>query len=74
MGAAEFAIVIPRLLAGQGLGTKLLGRIIELTRAAGMRSIYGDTLPDNTAMRALARKFGFREELKDHLIRLTLEF
>jgi acetyltransferase len=70
---AEFAIVIPRQLAGQGLGTRLLARIIELTRAAGMRGMYGDTLPENLAMRALARKLGFHEELKDHLIRLTRE-
>ncbi len=70
--ASEFAIVIPRQLSGQGLGTRLLGRIIELTRLARVPSIYGDTLPENTGMRAVARKFGFREELRDHLIRLTL--
>lgn len=71
--AAEFAIVIPRQLGGQGLGTKLLARIIELTRKAGMQRMYGDTLPENQPMRALARKLGFKEELKDQLIRLTLE-
>lgn len=73
VGGAEFAIVIPKQLAGQGLGTRLVERIIELTRAAGMRQIYGDTLPENQAMRALARKCGFREELRDHLIRITRE-
>ncbi len=73
VGGAEFAIVIPRQLTGQGLGTRLLQRIIELTRAAGMRRIFGDTLPENQAMRALARKCGFREELRDHLIRITRE-
>lgn len=72
IGRAEFAIVIPKQLAGQGLGTRLMMHIIELTRTAGMRQIYGDTLPENQAMRALARKLGFREVLKDHLIRLTL--
>ena len=70
--ASEFAIVIPRQLAGQGLGTRLLGRIIELTRLARVPRIYGDTLPENAAMRALAKKFGFKEELRDHLIRLEL--
>jgi acetyltransferase len=72
LGSAEFAIVIPHALSGQGLGTRLLGRIIELTRRAGVRLLYGDTLPENSAMRALARKFGFHEELRDHLIRITL--
>jgi len=71
LSTAEFAIVIPKQLSGQGLGRRLLTRIMELSRQAGVRSMYGDTLPENQAMRALARKLGFREELKDHLIRLT---
>ncbi|MBV6412733.1 MAG: GNAT family N-acetyltransferase [Xanthomonadales bacterium PRO6] len=70
---AEFAIVIPRQLCGRGLGTRLLRRIVELSRAAGMRRIHGDTLPENQAMRALAQRCGFSEELVDHLIRLTLD-
>ncbi len=70
--SAEFAIVIPKQLGGQGLGTRLLQRIIELCRTAGMRRMHGDTLPENQAMRALARKCGFHEELRDQLIRLTL--
>jgi acyl-CoA synthetase (NDP forming)/RimJ/RimL family protein N-acetyltransferase len=73
LGSAEFAIVIPKQIGGQGLGTRLLARIIELARAAGMRRMHGDTLPENQPMRALARKFGFREQLQDHLVRLTLE-
>lgn len=71
--SAEFAIVIPKQLGGQGLGTRLLQRIIELCRASGMLRMHGDTLPENQAMRALARKCGFHEELKDQLIRLTLD-
>lgn len=70
--AAEFAIVIPRALAGRGLGTLLLSRIIDHSRRAGMQLIWGDTLPDNAAMRALARKFGFSETLHEQLIRLEL--
>lgn len=69
---AEFAIVVPRVLSGQGLGTLMLGRLIELCRAAGVRRIFGDTLPENAPMRALARKLGFSEELRDHLVRLSL--
>jgi len=70
--AAEFAIVIPRALGGRGLGTLLLSRIINHSRRAGMQLIWGDTLPDNAAMRALARKFGFSETLHEQLIRLEL--
>lgn len=73
LSSAEFAIVIPKQLGGQGLGTRLLARIIELSRTAGMRHMHGDTLPENQPMRALARKLGFHEQLKDHLVRLTLD-
>jgi acyl-CoA synthetase (NDP forming)/RimJ/RimL family protein N-acetyltransferase len=72
LASAEFAIVIPKQLGGQGLGTRLLARIIDLARAADMRQMHGDTLPENLPMRALARKFGFQEQLQDHLVRLTL--
>jgi acyl-CoA synthetase (NDP forming)/RimJ/RimL family protein N-acetyltransferase len=59
--AAEFAIVIPRQLCGQGLGQLLMRRIIDLTHARGMQRIWGDVLAENSAMRALAAKLGFVE-------------
>lgn len=70
--SAEFAIVIPAELAGQGLGTRLLGRIIEIARDRGMHEIYGDVLPENAAMLALARKLGFSSERREDLIRVRL--
>lgn len=60
--AAEFAIVIPRQLCGQGLGQRLMRRIIDLVRERGMRRIWGDVLEENSAMRALAGKLGFVEQ------------
>lgn len=63
---AEFAIVIPRQLSGQGLGQLLLRRIIEAVQARGMRSIHGDVLAENTAMLALARKLGFQQRIDPH--------
>lgn len=60
--SAEFAITIPRQLSGQGLGSRLLGLLIEQCRQRGLRTIYGDTLKENTAMRVLAAKLGFAEE------------
>ncbi len=59
---AEFAITIPRQLSGQGLGARLLGLLIDQCRLRGLKSIYGDTLKENTAMRVLAAKLGFTEE------------
>lgn len=57
--SAEFAIVLPRALSGQGLGTLLMQRIMALARSAGMVQIWGDVLAENAAMLALARKLGF---------------
>lgn len=70
---AEFAIVIPKQLAGAGLGTKLMTRLIAIVRERGMRRMVGDTLPENAAMRRLAAKLGFHERTVDSLVRLELE-
>ena len=56
---AEFAIVIPQALSGQGLGKKLMLALIQRCQAAGIRSLWGDVLAENTAMLALARKLEF---------------
>ena len=56
---AEFAIVIPRALSGQGFGKRMLLKIMARCQALGMREIWGDVLIDNEAMLALVRKLDF---------------
>ena len=56
---AEFAIVIPQALSGQGLGKKLMLELIQRCQAVGIRSLWGDVLAENAAMLALARKLEF---------------
>lgn len=56
---AEFAIVIPRALSGQGLGKKLMLELIQRCQAVGIRNLWGDVLAENVAMLALARKLDF---------------
>lgn len=63
---AEFAIVIPRALGRQGLGQHLLVRLMERLAARGIQRIEGDVLVENVAMRALARRLGFRESIEDN--------
>ncbi len=58
--SAEFAIIVARPLAGQGLGTHLMRRIIAWCRKQGVRLLYGDTLADNVGMLRLADRLGFR--------------
>ncbi|WP_207817713.1 GNAT family N-acetyltransferase, partial [Pseudomonas sp. 74_A] len=56
---AEFAIVIGDAWQHHGLASKLMRKLIDAARAAGVRQLADITLYDNTAMLALARKLGF---------------
>jgi acetyltransferase len=72
-GRAEFAIVVERQLTGLGLGTLLLGRLIEYARSRGIGELYGDVLADNSAMLSLCRALGFVETSReDNVVRVTL--
>jgi RimJ/RimL family protein N-acetyltransferase len=56
----EVALLIADEWQGLGLGTRLLGRLLEDAMAAGLREARLETLHGNLAMRALARRAGFR--------------
>ena len=45
-------------MAGRGLGRLLLGRLLDLAAGLGVRRVLFDILPENRAMRALARRVG----------------
>nr|WP_298690053.1 bifunctional acetate--CoA ligase family protein/GNAT family N-acetyltransferase [uncultured Dongia sp.] len=59
---AEFAIIVRDDLAGQGLGSRLMERIIAYARTVGLTSISGSVLAHNGVMLAICRKLGFTEE------------
>ena len=59
---AEFAILVSHFLAGQGLGKRLVRRLLEAARALGVREVFGDVLDDNLPMLRLAAALGFRRE------------
>jgi acetyltransferase len=59
LSEAEFAIVIPSALSGQGFGKRLMQEIMARCAARGIKSIYGDVLAENDAMLRLARALGF---------------
>jgi ribosomal-protein-alanine N-acetyltransferase len=52
--------VTPRL-RGRGLGTFLLGRVIEIARARGIENVFLEVRPSNTVAVELYRRFGFQE-------------
>jgi acetyltransferase len=59
---SEFAILVSDQWQHQGLGSELLRRLVAIGRAEKLECITADILPDNHAMRALAKKVGFRVE------------
>ena len=70
---AEFAIIVEHELAGLGLGTLLMRRIVDYARRCGIRELWGDVLPHNAVMRGLARALGFTEShCNGTLVRVTL--
>ena len=59
---AEFALIVSRFIAGNGLGRLLLKKLVSRARRNKLHSIYGDVLVDNAAMLHLAEALGFRRE------------
>ncbi|MCG9884144.1 MAG: bifunctional acetate--CoA ligase family protein/GNAT family N-acetyltransferase [Cyanobacteria bacterium] len=58
-GLAEFAMLVKDSAQGQGIGTELMGRLIDIGKDEGLERIQGEILPDNVAMRRICEKFGF---------------
>lgn len=73
-GEAEVAFVVVDAYQGQGIGALLARHLIDLARAAGLRRLTADILPDNAAMRKVLGKFGFRAARSPdpQLVHLTL--
>lgn len=62
-GEAEVAFVVVDAYQRQGIGTLLTRHLIELARAAGLKQLTADVLPENAAMRKVLGRFGFRSAL-----------
>ena len=60
---AEFAIVIGDKWQGHGLGTRLLQLLVQIGREEKLSRIIGHILPENAAMRRVAKKAGFDLQL-----------
>jgi RimJ/RimL family protein N-acetyltransferase len=59
-GSAEVAFVVTDGYQGQGIGSMLAKHLTGLARAAGLKQLDADLLPENTAMRKVLEKCGFR--------------
>jgi len=59
-GRAEVAFVVIDGYQGQGLGARLMRHLAGIARDAGLTELTAEVLPENTAMRKVFSKFGFR--------------
>lgn len=57
---AEFALLISDAHQRKGLGTAIMGRLLDVARSEGVRKVTADIHADNSAMQAIARKAGFK--------------
>ncbi|TVQ08611.1 MAG: GNAT family N-acetyltransferase [Leptolyngbya sp. DLM2.Bin27] len=57
---AEFAMLVADPYQGQGFGTELLSRLIEVARAEGLTRLTGEILAENDGMQHLCRRVGFQ--------------
>ena len=62
---ADFAILVTRFLANQGLGTLLMKQLLRWAKLKRLDAVYGDVLQENTAMLVLAEHLGFRRKAAD---------
>jgi len=58
--SAEMAFVVGDPWHGQGIGSQLMIRTLEAAEKSGIKSIFMEVLRENTAMKGLSEKFGFR--------------
>src|SRR5215207_4410097 len=56
---AEFSVLISDSFQRRGLGTLLVGRLLEIGRAEGLRRITADILFENYPMQRICQKLGF---------------
>ena len=61
--SSEFAVIVRGDLYGQGLGSKLLKKIIHYCRDQGVIMLTGSILPENRPMQGLAKHLGFNLKL-----------
>jgi phosphinothricin acetyltransferase len=60
-GIGEYSVYAARAFRGRGVGRAALAALIEAARSAGLHKLTSRIFPENTASRALMRRFGFSE-------------
>lgn len=73
-GRAEMAFIVIDAWQGRGVGGLLMRHLIAIARESGLKELTAEVLPENTAMRRVFDKFGFKPEQRrdPHAIRMAL--
>ena len=61
----EVAVLVSDECQNQGLGTELFRRVIEVARDEKLARVDAEILPDNLAMKKIAKRLGFRVRTAD---------
>jgi acetyltransferase len=71
---AEFALLVIDHFQGQGLGTELLRRLMQVGRDEHLQCLMGEILLENQGMQEICKKLGFRLQysLEDQVVHVEL--
>jgi len=61
----EVAVLISDAYQNQGLGIELFRRVIQVARDEKLSRVDAEILPDNFAMKKIAKRLGFRVQVPD---------
>ncbi|WP_263971789.1 bifunctional acetate--CoA ligase family protein/GNAT family N-acetyltransferase [Leptolyngbya ohadii] len=75
---AEFSMLVSDKYQGQGIGTEMLRRLLQMGRDAGLKRIQAEILPENRAMQHVCQKLGFQirrtvSEDSEPIVRATID-
>ena len=72
---AEFSVLVSDRFQRRGVGTLLVGRILEVGRAEDLRRITAEILFDNRPMQDISKKLGFRlrRDTEDMVVKADLD-
>jgi acetyltransferase len=72
---AELAVLVDDRYQGQGLGTELYRRLIQVARDEKLQRLVSTILAENREMRAICQKLGFqmKADLEDGTVRAELD-
>jgi acetyltransferase len=69
----EFALLVSDPWQKQGLGTELLGRLVQIGREENLERIKAEILPENRAMQRVCEKVGFHLQRSNDLVFAQIE-